>query len=81
MKYWQRVNLTDDLHPEHIENPYKNQQQRDNNPIFKKNQRLHQTPYGRSNNTAYAYIKVSQHLNHQGKQIISTVDTTVKQKR
>lgn len=33
---------------------------------FKKNQRLDQTPYGRSNNIAYTYIKVSQHLNHQG---------------
>ena len=49
--------------------------------FFKKNQSLDQTPYRRSNNIAYTCIKVSQHLNPQGMQIISTVDMTLKQKR
>lgn len=43
-----------------------NEQQRDNNPIFKKNQRLDQTPYQRAKNNACTYIRVSQHLSHQG---------------
>ena len=34
--------------------------------MFKKNQRLDQTPSQRAKNNAYTYIRVSQHLSHQG---------------